>query len=95
VLFCGGRLSESGMVQPFQHATTVRSPCEAPCICIPSSTPCLPTLAPACKADERLRCVIHLNAQPRRRQGTWVACGAAAETVVRMDARYLTAAPSQ
>ncbi|KAI0268297.1 hypothetical protein BC834DRAFT_868764 [Gloeopeniophorella convolvens] len=32
--------------------------------------------------------LVHASAQPRRRQGTWVACGAATETVVRMDSRY-------
>jgi|SRR6267142_266066 len=89
VLFCGGRLREGDWyasppnlpqptTPPARHrASAFRPP-------PPARRP------PHTRARRTNGCgvLIHLNAQPRRRQGTWVACGAAAETVVRMDPRY-------
>ncbi len=88
VLFCGGRLRESEWYShptlprphdpPTRHRTSAFRP--------PAST-CRSSF-PRARRTNGCGELIHLNAQPRRRQGTWVACGAAAETVVKMDARY-------
>jgi hypothetical protein len=93
VLFCGGRLREgdwyaSPLPAPQPPDTPVRHRASAfrphPAARRPSHS----------RARRTNGCgvLIHLNAQPRRRQGTWVACGTAAETVVRMDSRYFDGA---
>jgi hypothetical protein len=88
VLFCGGRLRESDWYSspnlPRSHDPPTRHRASA----------FRPTASTSRSSFPRARrtngcgVLIHPNAQPRRRQGTWVACGAAAETVVKMDARY-------
>ncbi|KAI9508911.1 hypothetical protein F5148DRAFT_997306 [Russula earlei] len=92
VLFCGGRLRESEWYSPSTSPSTPRPPPDLPAKHRASAfrrTP--PARRPSHMRARRTNgcgVLIHLNAEPRRRQGTWVACGAAAETVVRMDARY-------
>jgi hypothetical protein len=86
VLFCGGRLRESDWYNPPNLPRPLDPPTRhrASAFRTPPAT-CRPSRA---RRTNGCGVLIHLNAQPRRRQGTWVACGAAAETVVRMDARY-------
>jgi hypothetical protein len=95
VLFCGGRMRESdwygsppSLPQPHDPPARIRASAFRP--------------QPAARRPSHTRArrtngcgaLIHLHAQPRRRQGTWVASGAAAETVVRMDPRYFECCPS-
>jgi len=90
VLFCGGRLRES---EWYNHSDAQRTS-EPPAPARYRASAFRPP--PATRRPSHVRArrtngcgvLIHLNAEPRRRQGTWVACGAAAETVVRMDTRY-------
>ena len=88
VLFCGGRLRESDWYSPPNLPRPLDTPTRFRASAFRSPPP---TRRPSFSRARRTNgcgVLIHLNAQPRRRQGTWVACGAAAETVVRMDARY-------
>ena len=86
VLFCGGRLRESDWYNPPNLPRPLDPPTRHRASAFrPAPTTCRPSRA---RRTNGCGVLIHLNAQPRRRQGTWVACGAAAETVVRMDARY-------
>jgi hypothetical protein len=88
VLFCGGRLSESEWYSPSNMPRPLDPPARHRASAFrPPPPACRPSL-PRARRTNGCGVLIHLNAQPRRRQGTWVACGAAAETVVRMDARY-------
>jgi len=90
VLFCGGRLRES---EWYSQPNAPRPP-DSPGPARYRASAFRPP--PAARRPSHVRArrtngcgvLIHLNAEPRRRQGTWVACGAAAETVVRMDPQY-------
>jgi hypothetical protein len=89
VLFCGGRLREGdwygsppSLTQPPDPPARHRASAFRP------QPPARRTSHTRARRTNGCGVLIHLNAQPRRRQGTWVACGAAAETVVRMDPRY-------
>ena len=91
VLFCGGRLRDGGDGSNPPHAplTTHDPPSRRRVFAF---RPPLPTRRPSHPARVRRTngcgVLVHLSAQPRRRQGTWVARGAAAESVARMDSRY-------
>ncbi|KAI0304138.1 hypothetical protein BC826DRAFT_965518 [Russula brevipes] len=90
VLFCGGRLRESEWYGP-GPLNVSRPPDSPPRHRASAFRPQPPLRRPSHQRARRTNgcgALIHVNAQPRRRQGTWVACGVAAETVVRMDARY-------
>ena len=90
VLFCGGRLRESewysspNLLRPHDPPTRHRASAFRP----PPSAHRSSSSFTRARRTNGCGVLIHPNAQPRRRQGTWVACGAAAETVVKMDARY-------
>ena len=85
VLFCGGRLREIDWYSPPNLPRPLDPPARHRASAFRPPPACRPSRA---RRTNGCGVLIHLNAQPRRRQGTWVACGAAAETVVRMDARY-------
>jgi hypothetical protein len=88
VLFCGGRLCESDWYSPSNTPRTVDPPARYRASAFrPPSLSRRPSY-PRARRTNGCGVLIHLGAKPRRRQGTWVACGAAAETVVKMDARY-------
>jgi hypothetical protein len=87
VLFCGGRLRESEWYN-YPNAQRPPEPARYRASAFrPPSTSRRPSHVRA-RRTNGCGALIHLDAEPRRRQGTWVACGAAAETVVRMDTRY-------
>ncbi len=88
VLFCGGRLRESEWYSPPNLPRPRDSPTRHRGSAFRAPTPSCRSSFPRARRTNGCGVLIHLNAQPRRRQGTWVACGAAAETVVRMAARY-------
>ncbi|KAI0307196.1 hypothetical protein B0F90DRAFT_1813988 [Multifurca ochricompacta] len=88
VLFCGGKLREHDWRDPSNSPLTLDSPVRRRVSAFRSPPP---TRRPSYSRARRTNgcgMIVHLGAQPRRRQGTWVACGAAAGTVVRLDSRY-------
>lgn len=93
VLFCGGRLREGDW-----HASPPATPQPPDPPVRHRASAFRPHLAtrrpsrPHARRTNGCGVLIHLNAQPRRRQGAWVASGAPAETVVRMDPRYFDCA---
>lgn len=88
VLFCGGRLRECDWYSPSNAPRTVDPPARYRASAFRSPPLSRRPSYPRPRRTNGCGVLIHLSAQPRRRQGTWVACGAAAETVVKMDARY-------
>ncbi|KAI0254659.1 hypothetical protein BJV78DRAFT_1151982 [Lactifluus subvellereus] len=88
VLFCGGRLRECDWYSPSNAPRAVDPPTRYRASAFRPLPPSRRPSYPRARRTNGCGVLIHLSAQPRRRQGTWVACGAAAETVVRMDARY-------
>ncbi|KAI0004981.1 hypothetical protein BJV74DRAFT_317069 [Russula compacta] len=88
MLFCGGRLRECDWYSPPNMSRPPDPPAR------PRASAFRPSPSARWSSHTRARrtngcgMLIHLNAQPRRRQGMWVACGIAAEAVVKMEARY-------
>jgi hypothetical protein len=89
VLFCGGRLCEGDWyASPPSPPQSPNPPARHRASAFRPQPPVRRSSHTRARRTNGCGMLIHLNAQPRRRQGTWVACGAAAETVVRMDPRY-------
>jgi hypothetical protein len=88
VLFCGGRLRECDWYGPSNVTRAVDPPARYRASAFRPPPPSRRPSYPRARRTNGCGVLIHLSAQPRRRQGTWVACGAAAETVASMDARY-------
>ena len=88
VLFCGGRLRDCDWYSPSNAPRAVDPPTRYRASAFRPPPPSRRLPHPRARRTNGCGVLIHLGAQPRRRQGTWVACGAAVETVARMDARY-------
>lgn len=88
MLFCGGRLRDSDWSNTPNAPLALDPPSRRRVFAYRSPQPTRRPSHPRPRRTNGCGVLVHLSAQPRRRQGTWVARGAAAESVARMDARY-------
>ncbi|SRR6266702_503005 len=88
VLFCGGRLRDCDWSNPSNAPLTLDSPSRRRVFAFRPPPPTRRPSHPRARRTNGCGVLVHLSAQPRRRQGTWVARGAAAESVAKMDSRY-------
>lgn len=88
-LFCGGRPRDCDWSNPFNAPLTLDPPSRRRVFAFRPPPPARRPSHLRARRTNGCGVLVHLNAQPRRRQGTWVARGAAAaESVARMDSRY-------
>lgn len=89
VLFCGGRQRDCDWSNPPNAPlTTLDAPSRRRVFAFKPPPPTRRSSHPRARRTNGCGVLIHLSAQPRRRQGTWIARGAAAESVAKMDSRY-------
>ncbi|KAH9179739.1 hypothetical protein EDB89DRAFT_510240 [Lactarius sanguifluus] len=89
VLFCGGRLRDGDWSNnPSNAPLTLDPPSRRRVFAFRPPPPTRRASHPRARRMNGCGVLVHLSAQPRRRQGTWVARGGAAESVARMDSRY-------
>ncbi|KAI9448068.1 hypothetical protein H4582DRAFT_1898344 [Lactarius indigo] len=89
MLFCGGRLRDGDWSNnPSNAPLTLDPPSRHRVFAFRPPPPTRRASHPRARRTNGCGVLVHLSAQPRRRQGTWVARGGAAESVARMDSRY-------
>ena len=88
MLFCGGRLRDSDWSNTPNAPPAFDPPSRRRVFAFRPPPPARRSSHPRARRTNGCGVLVHLGAQPRRRQGTWVARGAAAESVAKMDARY-------
>ena len=88
MLFCGGRLRDFDRSNTPNASLALDPPSRRRVFAYRSPQPTRRPSHLRARRTNGCGVLVHLSAQPRRRQGTWVARDAAAESVAKMDARY-------